>query len=591
MVSLDDHTHTTRLQHLHQGIGHLVGEALLHLQPAGKHLDHAGNLRQAHEPAVRQVRHVRLAEERQQVMLAQRVDLDVAHADEILVPLPIQRVTDDVGDGHVVATREPLERRLHPGRSLAQALADGIFTGLHEHLAHQRLECQAPFPGGHRGERRGVLRVEAVQAGGLHFVASHACWASGAGLSSAHVKLKVLAFLSTAGGSALSALWTFPSILASAFLVAWGAEAAQFLISQGLALAILAWLQTLPEFAVEAVIAWDAGREPERAHLAIANLTGAIRLLLGLGWPMIYFVFAVSGRKRAAGGAQHAAPLLPAIRLEREHAVEIVGLVPPLLYFGVILFKQSITWVDSVVLLTLYIVYLGVLFRNAPHGADRVADAPAVSRWAYRQPGWRRPLAIAALFGGGGALLYVTAHPFLESMLAVAGLLGVSQFVLVQWVAPFLSEFPEKVSAFYWARRVSRAPMALMNMVSSNINQWTVLAAMIPLIYGYSSLRHHGVWLDFHFDEAQRLEILLTLLQTGLGVLLLANMEFDWLDASIIFVLWLAQFLRPDWREEVAVAYGLWMVILGIGFVVRGKPLLAPKYFWETLKARSAGTA
>src|SRR5256885_677003 len=100
--------------------------------------------------------------------------------------------------------------------------------------------------------------------------------------------LKVLAAVSQAGASALSALWTFPSILASAFLVAWGAEAAQFLISQGLALALLAWLQTLPEFAVEAVIAWEAGKDPERAHLATANLTGAIRLLLGLGWPMIY---------------------------------------------------------------------------------------------------------------------------------------------------------------------------------------------------------------------------------------------------------------------------------------------------------------
>ena len=401
------------------------------------------------------------------------------------------------------------------------------------------------------------------------------------------MKLKVLAFLSTAGGSALSALWTFPSILASAFLVAWGAEAAQFLISQGLALAILAWLQTLPEFAVEAVIAWDAGREPERAHLAIANLTGAIRLLLGLGWPMIYFVFAVSSRKRGAGGAQHAGPRLSVIRLEREHAVEIVGLVPPLLYFVVILFKQNFTWVDAVVLLALYVVYLGILFRNAPHGADHVADAPAVSRWAYRQPGWRRPLAIAALFGGGGALLYVTAHPFLESMLAVAGLLGVSQFVLVQWVAPFLSEFPEKVSAFYWARRVSRAPMALMNMVSSNINQWTVLAAMIPLVYGYSSLRHHGVWQDFHFDGPQRLEILLTLLQSGLAMMVLANMEFDWRDASVLFVLWLAQFLQPNLREAVAVAYGVWMVILAIEFAVGRKALLAPRYFWEIIRQKS----
>ena len=393
------------------------------------------------------------------------------------------------------------------------------------------------------------------------------------------MKLKVLAFLSTAGGSALSALWTFPSILASAFLVAWGAEAAQFLISQGLALAILAWLQTLPEFAVEAVIAWDAGREPERAHLAIANLTGAIRLLLGLGWPMIYFVFAISGRKSAS-------QRLPVIRLEREHAVEIIGLVPPLLYFGVILVRQKLSWVDAVVLLALYLAYLAVLLRNAPHGADHVADAPAVSRWAYRQPGWRRPVAIAALFGGGGALLYFTAHPFLESMLALAGLVGVSQFVLVQWVAPFLSEFPEKVSAFYWARRVTHAPMALMNMVSSNINQWTVLAAMIPLVYGYSSLRHHGVWLDFHFDGPQRLEILLTLLQSGLAMMVLANMEFDWRDASVLFVLWLVQFLRPNLREAVAVAYGVGMVMLAIEFVVGRKTLLAPRYCWEIIRRK-----
>src|SRR5258705_8015368 len=105
-----------------------------------------------------------------------------------------------------------------------------------------------------------------------------------------------LAFLQ----GAASAVWTFPSVLGSAILISWAAEAAQFLISQGLALAILAWLQTLPEFAVEAAIAWDAGKNPERAHLPIANLTGAIRLLLGLGWPVIYFVFAFFGRRQGA---------------------------------------------------------------------------------------------------------------------------------------------------------------------------------------------------------------------------------------------------------------------------------------------------
>jgi cation:H+ antiporter len=387
-----------------------------------------------------------------------------------------------------------------------------------------------------------------------------------------------------AGGTALAALWTFPSMLLSAFLVAWGAEAAQFLISQGLALAILAWLQTLPEFAVEAVIAWDAGRDPERAHLAIANLTGAIRLLLGLGWPMIYFVFAFSGQRR---GDPHHTP----IKLQPEHAVEVIGLVPPLLYFGVIVWKQSISWIDAVVLLLLYVGYLLVLLRNPPHNVEELADAPRVSQWAYRQRGWRRQAAIGALFGGGGLLLYVTAHPFLESMLAVAATLGISQFVLVQWVAPFLSEFPEKVSAFLWARRVTHAPMALMNMVSSNINQWTVLAAMIPLVYGYSHYHHTGTWSDFHFDAGQRLEIILTLLQTGLGLVLLANMEFDWFDATALFVLWVVQFLAPHLREEVSVAYALWIVILLVGFAIKGQPLLAPKYFWQTLtQKRSAGT-
>jgi cation:H+ antiporter len=397
--------------------------------------------------------------------------------------------------------------------------------------------------------------------------------------------LKLLFAAAQAGASAVSALWTFPSILLSAFLVAWGAEAAQFLMSQGLALAILAWLQTLPEFAVEAVIAWDAGRNPERAHLAIANLTGAIRLLLGLGWPMIYFVFAFFGRRR---GDWHWQP----IKLQPEHAIEVIGLVPPLLYFIIIVWKQTITWIDAVILIALYVAYLLVLLKNPPHDAEELSDAPRVSQWAYRQRGWRQKAAIGGLFAAGGLLLYVTAHPFLESMLALAAMFGVSQFVLVQWVAPFLSEFPEKVSAFLWARRVTHAPMALMNMVSSNINQWTVLAAMIPLVYGYSHWHHTGTWAHFHFDAEQRIEIILTLLQTLLGMVVLANMKFDWFDATALFLLWVVQFFAPHLREEVSFAYALWIVILLAGFAMRRQRLLAPAYFWEAVtRKRPAGNA
>jgi cation:H+ antiporter len=372
-------------------------------------------------------------------------------------------------------------------------------------------------------------------------------------------------------------------MLASAFLVAWAAEAAQFIISQGLALAILAWVQTLPEFAVEAVIAWEAGGDGPQcfvssppagchSHLAIANFTGAIRLLVGLAWPMIFFVAAFFGRRNR--------PLLSPIVLEREHAVEVLTTVPPLLYFGWIWHKGSIDIFDAAVLIAMYGVYLSILWRLPPRQEEEIGDAPRIARWAATRPGRQRVLAVGGLFAIGAALIYVTAHPFLESMLAIAGTFGVSQFVLVQWVAPFLSEFPEKVSAFQWASRVRTAPMALVNMVSSNINQWTVLAAMIPIVFSLS----RGTPSALPFDGAQREEILLTIAQSAVAVLVLLDMKFHWWDAALLFLLWLAQFLQAEWRNEITLMYLGWAVLLGISWFWR-RPT-APMIFWKLVRGK-----
>ncbi|HET7621702.1 MAG TPA: hypothetical protein VFK39_07370 [Gemmatimonadaceae bacterium] len=397
-----------------------------------------------------------------------------------------------------------------------------------------------------------------------------------------NVKLIIKA-ASGLASTAWSTLWTFPSMLLSAFLVAWGAEAAQFLISQGLALAILAWIQTLPEFAVEAVIAWKAGGDSAacfvsspppgcHVHLAIANFTGAIRLLVGLGWPMIYFVAAYFRRD----GGRRFAP----IHLDAEHSVEVLATLPPLVYFVWVWYKGSLGIADAAVLVAMYGAYLAVLWRFPPQGEESLADAPRVSRWAYGKRGWRRIAAIGSLFLAGGILIYATAEPFLDSMLSVATALGVSEFVFVQWVAPFVSEFPEKVSAFHWARRVNTAPMALMNMLSSNVNQWTVLAAMIPIVYSLSS----GHPAALPFDGTQREEILLTVAQSLVAVLLLVRMKFEWWDALLLFVLWLAQFVEASWRGEVTLLYGIWAAVLVLSWI-RARPT-APAIFWHLLRGR-----
>src|SRR5262249_23073195 len=269
-------------------------------------------------------------------------------------------------------------------------------------------------------------------------------------------------------GSCGSALWTFPSVLFSAMLIAWGAAAAQLLISQGMALAILAWLQTLPEFAVEAVIAFEAGKDPAKIHLITANFTGSLRLLTGLGWPMIYATAAIFKRKKQRQSLRE-------IDLEQEHCVEVVGLLVPILYFFWIYLKSTLTVYDSVVLIVMYFAYLYVLRKIPSRDEEEIEELEYIPKKILSYSRRVQISIITGLFVGGGVILYFVAHPFLESMLAVAISLGVNEFVFVQWVAPFLSEFPEKVSAFHWARQVRSAPMALMNMVSSNINQWTML--------------------------------------------------------------------------------------------------------------------
>jgi len=329
-------------------------------------------------------------------------------------------------------------------------------------------------------------------------------------------------------------LWAAPSILIAAMLIAWGAETAQFFIAQGFALAILAWMQTLPEFAVEAVLAWH-----RQVPYLFANLTGALRLLTGLGWPMIYFSAAVVYRRRERKPMRR-------IMLQGEHSVQVVGLLVPLIYTAFIVWKGSLHLADSVVLTAIYAAYLAVLGKMPPQEEEGIDDLERIPRAIVLSPRPRRIALIAGLFIAGGLLIYFSAEPFLASLFAISIRLGVPAFVFIQWVAPFISEFPEGLSTFYWARTVHRAPMALMNLVSSNINQWTLLVAMLPVVFSFSV----GSASSLPLDGQQKLEVLMTIGQQLVGMLFLVNMELAWWEAASLFVLWLVQFffsaINPD---------------------------------------------
>lgn len=368
-----------------------------------------------------------------------------------------------------------------------------------------------------------------------------------------------------------SVAWTTPCILIASLLITWGAESAQFFLAQGFALAILAWMQTLPEFAVEAVLAWK-----RQTPLLLANLTGALRLLTGLAWPMIYATAAIVHRKRTGDRLRR-------IQLTAHHSVEVIGLVFPVLYALFIWWKAAIEIYDAGVLIAFYIGYLLLLSRLPAQAHERVDSLETVPRYIVLAPRFRRILAIASCFLGGGALIYFTAEPFLGSLIALAGAIGLPTFLVIQWLAPVISEFPELASTFYFARQSENASVALMNIASSNINQWTLLIAMLPIVFSVSA----GAPSRIAMDTEQRAELLLTIGQSAIGLIFLLNMEFAWWEGIGMFGLFAAQFVLPAfWGQRVktwiTALFFLWTAVALLKMLVTRRPPAAWRRFAET---------
>ena len=281
-----------------------------------------------------------------------------------------------------------------------------------------------------------------------------------------------LIFLSR--GPAMIAVTSAFAIVAASLLLAWAIESAQFLVSQSLALAILALLQVLPEYMFEATLAWN-----RLIEYAAATMTGSNRLLMGAGWPLVFFItYAFSRRKGTP---------IKEIRLDARQSVEAFFLVLATLYSFVIVAKRMLDIVDAVVLFSVYVTYLFICMRIPEESEGEVEHVHGPARTIiFMKSPVMKFATITLLIATGGVVIFSSAGPFVLSILGVATILGFSQFLFAQWLAPFLSEFPESASAFYWAGTVRLSPMAIGNMVSSKVNQWTLLLGTIPLVYSLS---------------------------------------------------------------------------------------------------------
>ena len=393
--------------------------------------------------------------------------------------------------------------------------------------------------------------------------------------------------LDAAATVALSGL----AVLGTSFLLAWAAEAAERDVPRAFAIAVLA---VAPEYAVDALYAWEAGqfagtaRGIEAGSLAVANMTGANRILIGVGWSGIALLAVLRGRSDGRTAVVRRPGFLrDAVRLDRDVTVEIAFLGLATLWAFLVPLNGGIGLVDSAVLVGLYACYVAVTLGG---DVDAVDEHHGVPGYVQSLPRPRRIAAVLGTFAYAGVLLLAAVKPFAHGLETLGTAVGLPPFFVIQWVAPLASEAPELVVVAYLVAR-ARTTAGFNALLSSKLNQWTLLVGTLVLVYSLA-LGQYGT---LPFDRRQAGEIWLTAAQSLFALALLVDLEFSIREALALSALFLAQVLvefaivrelvaLPVTSDEVLLAFGGVYLVAGCWlFLVRRDSLRA-------LVVRTAGT-
>jgi cation:H+ antiporter len=358
------------------------------------------------------------------------------------------------------------------------------------------------------------------------------------------------------------------AIVGAAFMLSWAAEIVQLDISGGLALALLALIAVLPEYAVDFVFAWKAGTDLSQAPNALANMTGGNQLLIGFGWPLVVLLATWRIRRmRASNGGLVGGANRDKVMLAPIQSVDIAFLSLATIYGLFLPLRSSLTLVDALVLVAIYAGYLIRLSRAPAEEPHLVGPAALVGQLPART---RRTLNILFFILAAGSILAV-AEPFAESLVELGQAYDIPEFLLVKWLAPLASESPELLVAALFAWRL-QSSTGLGALVSSKVNQWTLLVGTLPLVFVISSSIGKSAFSagGLPLGPEQQAELFVTAAQSVFAVAVLSSRSMDRREAWVLFGLFVAQFVESIYVSLVLDAGDnpVGRIVVGIIFLV-----------------------
>jgi cation:H+ antiporter len=220
------------------------------------------------------------------------------------------------------------------------------------------------------------------------------------------------------------------------------------------------------------------------------------------------------------------------IHLSRSQSVDIAYLTIASLYGLSLFLKETLSPFDAVVLVGIYVLYLRRL-SGAPPGAPHLVGPSAYIGSLPKRP---RRIINYAMFVVAASVILLCAEAFAEAIIELGRSTGISEFLLIKWIAPTASEAPELLVATLFAWRLA-ARTGMGALVSSKVNQWTLLVGTLPIVFSIFAGVVHGLPLD----AQQRIELFVTAAQSVFAVGIVASRSVSRTEAWVMLGLFFAQ--------------------------------------------------
>ena len=345
-------------------------------------------------------------------------------------------------------------------------------------------------------------------------------------------------------------------IVCGAFLLSWAAEVAELDISGSLAIALLALIAVLPEYTIEAVLAWDAGASYNPATQVItdemaraaANVTGANRLLIGLGWSLVILIYWLKRREK--------------LDLRGEMNLEISMLIIATVVMGLIVVFQQVSIILAVVLIGVYLAYLWISSTGESEEPELIGVALVIGSL----PVARRRATVVLMFLYAAAVILLAAEPFVHGLIETGVEFGIDEFILIQWIAPLASESPEIIIAVLFTLR-SNPQAGLTTLVSSEVNQLTLLVGSITIVFSISA----GEVMSFPLDDRQSIEFLLTAAVSAFAIILIAPRVLGARVGLVLLGLFIVHLFFSDPGQRLIFSYIYFGLAIFLIVVDRGR--------------------